>query len=89
MKNKLDKGENVGAILMELSRALNCFKHYLLIAKLEAYGSSHETRCLVYSYLENRRQGVKINVSFSTDKQLFVGVPQGSVLCPLFFNIYI
>ena len=76
-------------ILMDLSKAFDCIKHDLLIAKLDAYGFSHEALCLVNSYLENRHQRVKINGSFSTYKQLFLGVPQGSVLGPLFFNIYI
>ena len=44
---------------------------------------------LVHSYLENRQQRVKINGSFSSYKHLQLGVPQGSVLGPLFFNIYI
>ena len=88
-KTSLDKGENVGAILMDLSKAFDCIKHDLLIAKLDAYGFSYEALCLVNSYLENRHQRVKINVSFSTYKQLFLGVPQGSVLGPLFFHIFI
>ena len=88
-KTSLDKGENVGAILMDLSKAFDFIKHDLLIAKLDAYGFSYEALCLVNSYLENRHQRVKINVSFSTYKQLFLGVSQGSVLGPLFFHIYI
>ena len=74
---------------MDLSKAFDCIKHDLLIAKLVAYGFSHEALCLVNSYLENRHQRVKINGSFSTYKQLFLGFPQGSLLGPLFFNIYI
>ena len=52
-------------------------------------GFSREALRLVNSFLENRRQRVKINGSFSTYKQLSLSVPQGSVLGPLFFNIYI
>ena len=88
-KTSLDNGENIGAILMDLSKAFDCIKHDLLVAKLDAYGFSREALRLVNSFLENRHQRVKINGSFSTYKQLSLGVPQGSVLGALFFNIYI
>ena len=85
----LDKGGKVGAIFMDLSKAFDCIRHDLLIAKLHAYGFSRDALLLVHSYLENRQQRVKINGSFSSYKHLQLGVPQGSVLGPLFFNIYI
>ena len=74
---------------MDLSKAFNCIRHDLLIANLHAYGFSREALLLVHSYLENRQQRVKINGSFSNYKYPKSGVPQGSVLGPLFFNIYI
>ena len=88
-KGTLDNGENIRAILMDLSKAFDCIKHDLLLAKLDAYGISRKALCLINSFLENRQQRVKINGSFSTYKQLSLGVPQGSVLGPLLFNIYI
>ena len=56
---------------------------------VHAYGFSRDALLLVHSYLENRQQRLKINGSFSSYKHLQLGVPQGSVLRPLFFNIYI
>ena len=73
---------------MDLSKAFECIQQDLLIAKLYAYRFSHETLLLVvHSYFENQKQQVKINGSFSNYIYLAFGVPQGSVLEPLFFNI--
>ena len=69
-KAYLDNGGKIGAIFMDLSKAFDCIRHDLLIAKLHAYGFSREALLLVHSYLENRQQRVKVNGSFSTYKYL-------------------
>ena len=53
-KTSLEKGENIGAILMDLSNAFNCIRHDLLLARLDAYIFSRESLCLIYSFLDNR-----------------------------------
>ena len=74
---------------MDLSKAFDTLNHELLIAKLSAYGFNNESLKLIRSYLINRWQRTKINKSFSRGTELLQGVPQGSVLGPLFFNIYL
>ena len=65
-KASLDKGEYLGVIFMDLSKAFDTINHHLLLAKLKAYGFSHNALAFMLSYLKNRSYRVNINNSFST-----------------------
>ena len=74
---------------MDLSKAFDTLNYELLIVKLHAYGFGKESLMLISSYLSNRWQRTKINTSFSSWTELLQGVPQGWVLGPSLFNIYL
>ena len=85
----LDNKGYGGAILMDLSKAFDTINHDLLIAKLHVYCFSKESLKLIKSYLTNRWHRTKLNTGFSKRTETLLGVPQGSVLGSLLFNIYI
>ena len=63
--------------------------HDFFIANLEAYGFSYEALKVMHNYLTNRKYRTKVNDSFSDFINLLLGVPEGSILGPLLFKIYI
>ena len=73
---------------MYLSKAFDTINYDLLIAKLLAYCFEKNALDLVYCFLKNEKQRVKINTTFSTWIDLISSVPQGSILDPLHFNVY-
>ena len=74
---------------MDLSKAYDCLPHDLMVAKLEAYGLSKESLQLISDYLSYRKQRTKIGSAYSDWANVIRGIPQGSILGPLLFNIFI
>ena len=88
-RKTLDKGGETGAVLTDLSKAFDCIDHNLLIAKLDAYGFEKQSIDFLHSHLTKRKQRAKVDSAYSSWKMLLSGVPQGSILRPLLFNLYI
>ena len=79
----------LGAFFTEISRAFGCIDHSLLITKLYLYGMTPKSLNIIFSYLSNWTQGVRISNSYIRKSGITYGVPKGSMFQPLLFNIHL
>ena len=74
---------------MDLSKANDCLPHDLVIAKLGAYGLDRTSLRLLMNYLDSHKQRTKVGSFYNKWSEIKHGIPQGSILGPLLFNIFI
>ena len=86
----LDEGHMVGVVFLDISKAFDSIDHNIMIHKLSAlFNVSASTSAWFQSYLSNRHQVVSFNGTESPMHPTSSGVPQGSILGPTFFSLYI
>ena len=88
-KTLRDKLGYTGTVLMDLSKAFDTINHELLLAKLNTYGFDKNSLEILRNYLNICWQRTKINTTFSSWSALLKVVPQGSILGPILFNIFL
>ena len=88
-RRALDSGNLVGAVFLDLSKAFDCVNHNILLSKLAHYGIRSSSLDWVHSYLHGRTQCTIVDGCSSEWATIIAGVPQGSILGPLLFSLYV
>ena len=85
----MDKNYYTGVVLLDLQKAFDTVNHDILLKKLKAIGINDTTYAWFSSYLKERKQFVELNGVKSSLQTITCGVPQGSIMGPLMFTIYV
>ena len=87
--HNIDIGELNGVIFLDLRKAFDTIDHQIMLKKLRCYGIAGTAHNWFSSYLSNRSQCCQVDGNLSQPSSVFGGIPQGSILGPLLFLLYI
>ena len=85
----MDNGKLTGVVFLDIRKAFDSINHSILLDKMKMFGISGLELSWLTSYLTNKQQKCLVNNQLSTAKEIICGVPQGSILGPLLFLLYV
>jgi exonuclease III len=85
----INNGSITAACFLDLTKCFDTVDHNILLTKLSSYGFNSSALNWLKAYLTNRKQKVRLNSTLSESKTINIGVPQGSILGPILFLIFI
>ena len=87
--DNIDKGCTTGIVMLDLQKAFDCIDHHILLQKLRFIGMSEKVTKWFEGYLIGRKQFITMNGISSNTKELTCGIPQGTIVGPMLFSIYV